>query len=129
MGEHSALELYEAAFLASQTRKVLQVGGLYDPPETDPARIVLRKHGLLGLVVAGTVPERQPESGWQQGPLLSAVDISVEGGSTLFAVLRPSGWADVDMIRLEDLPGGCLLLRGLFAAGLKAGMVVMIVNG
>eukprot|EP00746_Dinoflagellata_sp_MGD_P144152 gnl/MRDRNA2_/MRDRNA2_76902_c0_seq3.p1 gnl/MRDRNA2_/MRDRNA2_76902_c0~~gnl/MRDRNA2_/MRDRNA2_76902_c0_seq3.p1 ORF type:complete len:292 (-),score=34.19 gnl/MRDRNA2_/MRDRNA2_76902_c0_seq3:10-885(-) len=130
--ERTTTELYEAAFVqrkGARSGKILQLGGLYDPPDTDPARVVLRKHGLEGFVVAGLVPEGESEPGWHQGPLHVAIDMSVEGGADLLSTLKSRHWDEVDLVRLEDIAGGCLLLRGLLKAGLKTGMVVMIVNG
>lgn len=131
--EQSTPELYEGAFLAEaapeRAGRLLQLGGLYDSVEGDPARLLLSKFGLRGLVVAGLVPEGGPERGWQQGAMPGEVEASVEGGAAVLAHLRRSGWSEVDVVRLEDMPGGCLLLRGLLAAGLQAGMVVAIVNG
>lgn len=114
---------------APRSGKILQLGGLYDPPETDPARLVLKKYGLQGMVAGAALLEGEIEPGWQQGPLLDEIEVSVEGGVDLFKTLQDSNWDNVDVVRLEDIAGGCLFLRGLLSAGLKTGMLVMIVNG
>ncbi|CAE8626329.1 unnamed protein product [Polarella glacialis] len=126
------MEIYESAFdIVSEvpkTGRILQLGDLFDSKEEDPARALLERHALDGLVAAGRAPTSGPGNRWRQGASRADVKLSVEGGAQLLEQLG-DGWRDVDVVRLDqDLAGGCLLLRGLFAAGLKAGMVVSFVN-
>ena len=130
--EAAASELYEAAFLALEaprSGRLLQLGGIGEQVEGDPAHMLLARHGLRGLVAAGNLPEGGPPvEGWTQGPRPEDVELSVEGGLRLLPALGE--WGEVDVIRLDqDLPGGCLLLQGLLQGGLRPGLVVTFVNG
>lgn len=48
-------------------QRLLQVGDLRDSNEEDPARLLVQRHGLQGMVAAGSRPSESPET-WRQGP-------------------------------------------------------------
>eukprot|EP00439_Symbiodinium_sp_Y106_P038645 s4105_g4.t1 len=106
--------------------RLLQVGDLRDSNEEDPARLLVQRHGLQGMVAAGSRPSESPET-WRQGPPRSAIDLSLEGGTELAQQLGE--WAQVDVLRMDQgLPGSCMLLRGLLIGGLSARMILSFTN-
>ncbi|CAE7302971.1 ABCG15 [Symbiodinium microadriaticum] len=107
-------------------QRLLQVGDLRDSNEEDPARLLVQRHGLQGMVAAGSRPSESPET-WRQGPPRSAIDFSLEGGTELAQQLGE--WAQVDVLRMDQgLPGSCMLLRGLLIGGLSARMILSFTN-
>jgi len=133
-------ELYEAHFMAAgaassaqRTGRLLQLGDLSRSGHSDPARTLLRRYKLDGMVAAGSTPPQGPEDerGWRQGERLlqppRSLKATVEGGRALFLTLGE--WQSVDVLRLDqDFSGSCELLRGLLSAGLQASVILMFVN-
>jgi len=119
--------LFSKLLPASRSRqRLLQVGDLRDSNEEDPARLLVQRHGLQGMVAAGSRPSESPET-WRQGPPRSAIDLSLEGGTELAQQLGE--WAQVDVLRMDQgLPGSCMLLRVLLIGGLSARMILSFTN-
>ncbi|CAE7395451.1 ABCG15 [Symbiodinium pilosum] len=111
---------------ARSSQRLLQIGNLRDSNAEDPARVLVAKHGMRGMVLAGARPSEAAES-WSEGPSEAAIEVSIEGGVKL--AMQLGDWAQVDVLRLDQgLPAGCMLLKGLLLGGLSAKMILSFTN-